>query len=389
MPIPSRRETLLLSVGASAVAALGLTMHLEHREMEAACEPNPIPDLAEETLVMTELDLPVVPDAEPFRAIPPPAPDAEPLAYGRAFSFVVRLDDRPHLVLSTSVEPAWKGEAPRVVAHGRVEADVAVDALPARLAQWWGRSVVLYGTHGAVGSGEVGAPKLIADVSGDLGVLLPDAEYDAYQEALDRGRPPPPLPADFVWDDGRQLLVAPIHSATQNTIVWARDAELPPPAVLVPTLERLRVGARARLLRHPEAAALTRRLRASVLEQSAPSPAADHVQLRTWRDIEGRVRAQTAWFESSELGSCGLEGAPVWSGVEVTTDGVRPLPWAPVEHEHVTGPVVVADLDVDGYLDVVLGADFWSDDTTLLAGGPEGWTTIETLPSAPFYGCPC
>lgn len=388
----TRQEMVMLGLGAAAVTSLGTAMHLEHRDMRDACMA-PLAagaelELAAEPPPHMSTD-PFVPD-EP-RAPAAPARPVEPLAYGPAFAFVVQLD-QPYLVLSTEIEPTWREGELQVVAAGRVHAEVALDALPLSLSSWQDRSVVLYGANGAVGFGEVGVPQLIADIDGDLPLLLPDEHADAYYEALERGDEPPPLPADLVWESGRQLLVAPIETATEAPISWARDAELPTPRVLVPTREpaneaRPAVEAAKRLLEHPEANALAERLEEGV-HDGATARLDERVHLATWRDADGDIRAQSAWFEGPELGNCGLDAAPVWSGVELGRDGsVRPLPW--MAGERVMGPIVIADLNLDGHLDVVQGPDFWAGDWTLYAGAPDGWTPVASLPETPYHGCPC
>jgi hypothetical protein len=379
------RESIWLGLGAAAVTSLGIAMHLEHREMHGACNAAPTLDAEGEASIEPTLDIVLVPEvAEPN----PPA--ATSLTYGPAFSFVVMLDHKPYLVLSTEVEPTWQRGDLRVVDEGRVGAEVDIEALPQMLSARQDRSVVLYGSRGVLGFGEVGAPELIAQLDGDLPMLLPDAAADAYYEALESGDEPPTLPPNVIWDGGRQLLIAPIETSVSDAVVWARDAELPSPRVLVPTTDHEddvpSLGTAQRLLEHSEARQLAQRLRRDQPE-SAP-PLQERVELMTWRDDTGAVAAQTAWLDGPEFGHCGLESAPVWSGVEITQDGsVRPLPW--LSQERVVGPAVIADLDLDGRLDIVMPPDFHASNWTLFAGGPGDWVSLATLPEPPYYGCPC
>jgi hypothetical protein len=55
----------------------------------------------------------------------------------------------------------------------------------------------------------------------------------------------------------------------------------------------------------------------------------------------------------------------------------------------VRAPVVMADLDIDGHLDIVMAPDDWSRDWAVYAGGSDDWSLVETLPETPQHACPC
>jgi hypothetical protein len=327
----------------------------------------------------------VVPTID-VRDLPPP-PTTE-LAYGPAFSFVVELPDGLHLVLSSDIDPRWvAGEATTLDAD-HVAVPLHEARLPEALRSRTGDAVTLYSQRGALGTGRVGAPRLVASSYGDLSVTLPDAEYDAYLEAWSRDQQPP-LPPSLVWDEGRRLLVAPIETAVTPSAgaLWARDAGAPAPMLLVPD-DLGDVGpVRAHLMAHPNVASLAAEMTDYASDPSDPSTPDERVETRRWLDLQGRIRASTAWFDGPDFAPCGGLTGRSWAMTTVDGDDATPVPFADDGHGY--GPTAVFDLDGDGWLDVLMTSDYVSGDTTLLAGGPTGWRDVATMPEIPFHGCPC
>jgi hypothetical protein len=128
-----------------------------------------------------------------------------------------------------------------------------------------------------------------------------DEETDAVREAI---------VSRLGWQYGQQLLVASLRSDSSCAgALWARDAELVTPQILVPSrasADELDYEARERLLASSDFADVRRQLEGA-FEEPVPLEE-DAISVRVWRDHLGRARRVDAtlfthepWGESYPL----------------------------------------------------------------------------------------
>lgn len=149
-----------------------------------------------------------------------------------AFAFVVEIDGRSHVVLSSAADPAW-GVGPLLELMPGTGADVSVgrqsspELLPPRYAQHRGRTLALYDAAGMQCTSSIGEPLLVAQYGwGTEGLGLPSWDEQAQVEIEHS----PEQIAQALWTTQPLWLVAPLEH--DCSALWARDAALPEPELL-------------------------------------------------------------------------------------------------------------------------------------------------------------
>jgi hypothetical protein len=329
----------------------------------------PRPSATHETTIIRELvpvacdeSVPVEPEkAQPQEAEPDEAePDeAEPDEISD-FMWVIRPTSRgttPVVVLGTEPEEAWAAGPPEALEEdGIVTRPVDESALPPVMRELVGRRLDLYSSRGRACTAQVGAPRLIAEATGDLDLLLyrdPDSDDHDYWDLSERERRIAAAPA--VWEGGRQLLVAPLAAPPEcgnpNDLLWARTNDSKEVRPLEPSPGGRPRGALARkFLAQPELAELGEAVAYHLSLDRAP-PLRDQLMARRWRaDREVSVVTIATVGDDFSFEGCGFGVYPEWGMASVDADG-KPGPVHVGPHGEV---VSVLDLDGDGVYEVIL-----------------------------------
>lgn len=241
---------------------------------------------------------------------------------------------------------------PRGRAPFRVAKRVHPRDAPERYWSQRGRTFDLYGTEGKICSARIDELLVVAQWEGssmyDLGVEDDEPDPEAHRETL--------------WAEAEHWVVGKLVKGGDcprklDEVVWARDAELPAPRILVPeVVDNPVADARARAFQaSPALADLERDYRRYYAELDAES--------REWEDswetiVEQYPLTVTTWAEAGEprllevefgadYETCG-DGfdSRIATLERVTADGT-------VEHELPVDPVTVVDIDLDGQWEAV------------------------------------
>ncbi len=341
------------------------------------------------------------PEAEAEPA-PAPAPEAEPALAPEPsdrvpFAFV----NEAGLVLSTAANPAWG--TGRLRAHdgpGQFRAAKRVDVarIPEALLAQRGRTFDLYGADGKVCTARLGelsvlaqhdGPSLYEVFHGSMDAAEWDEDEEDPIEAFERQTHAPREIRAKVWssttdgDDSVWLVAEIVGDAPCEGALWARDAELPPPAVLHRAREPLPILAE-RVAAH-EASATLATAKVAYAQWLRDRPE-DARPTTAWADIEREhPAAAKAWLDEAGVprlteldfgyveDGCGDFPETSITSVDVVVDGrFEPT-------EHVIDPVAVFDADLDGRYEL-LYAERLASETEALA---QAWSIVEE-----FY-CPC
>jgi hypothetical protein len=372
-----RRDIAILSVAAAASISLGGWIHSHTCELEA-----------EPTVVVRAVDA---------ADVAAPAPEvvasrvAAPLEYGEHFAYVIDLEE-PYIVLATDVDASWEGEFDQLAGIDTVFRDVDVPALPQSIQDMRGREVTLWsselgGVPVALGRARIGEPRIVAQASGSLG-SAPELDSWALYEQFERdGVLPAPLEkrvSAALWEDGLRLLVAPLEGSRASEATWARSADLPAPVFFQP-----------RALDRPEAVRMEDAFTLADEGRNADSEhilrghgsVMSHLRHRGWVDTDGRLRAATTFIDSPHVDICGGFDAVYSLGAQV--DGSAWGKPSTIPTNHTMGPVMVGDLNDDGFADMILEPTLLDGNTTLLRGTPAGFSVEAMLGEVPYFGCRC
>ena len=333
-----------------------------------------------------EVDVPA-PTAEPAPA-PVAAKQPEPRAdYGASFLFVTQIG-APYLVLSLESPDAWTRGGNRTIpgSWSAVARDVDPRLLPARLAQWQGRTVELHGTDAQTCEATVGAPIVAAQYPGEIELLLPYEDAVTWSDAHSARVHPPVEILQPIWDEGRRLLVAPLYSAGHcDEPVWARpiptDAPLLHVAKTIPTADNPTLRA---VLREPDVVALQATLDQDADEYEQPRVSLQQrAELTGWEDPLGRTTMVSVTIAGPELFTCtGLESR--WALAEVQDDAIRRL-----EQGETSSVRAVFDLERDGTPEVILEGFDAGFEARLLSWTEHGLQLRYELAVPDFTRCPC
>lgn len=384
-----RRDIAVLAVAATASISLGTWLHGQRCRSGAT----PAPAVSASKLAepgCDESDVGVAVDVTPIER--PALPAAGALDYGEAFSFVIDLDG-PHVVLATTVDPAWAKGRASLDAEVRAWRAVQTNALPESLRNARGRKVSLYGTPTSgvptvLSGATIGAPRLVSRAAGELydGETRLLETWQLHERLQQDGLPPSlaDKAARVVWDEGAQLLVAPLRGAEIEGATWARSTALPPPVFYVQTtLNSGDEGSmQAALLATPQG-----RESADYFREIEGGSLAESLRTRGWVDPAGNLALATTFVDSPLIGGCGGFEIPLSNSAFVHA-GLHTMP-RNLPTAHSVAPALVADLNLDGYPDLVMTGDEVATSDVLLAGGPDGHVRVDALQAVPFFGCPC
>lgn len=380
----SARHLLLLALAASAPIALGIAMHEEHLAVQRAVAAQACD--VEVVAVPTPVAI-----ATPIVQAPEPTPITEPVAlpipltYGEAFAFIEDIGG-PHVVLAMEIDERWIAGEPRLIATDAVRRAVDLDALPDEITARLGASFHGYTAEGLACTGTLGTPFLHAAAE----------NWESYVDEEERvvlDRP------GWAWAEGRRILVAPLDGAGDCAgAIWARAAELPPPAfptaVVRPTKTQVQ-AARRGYLQTSQVRAAALEFDTSMLETGTapdsslgrPAQLRDRLSSTAW-DLGGDgVDMVVLDIDGPEFGGCGgFESA--WALAVVQHDGanVQRIVHDDRGHGHVLGLV---DVDGDGTAELLTGPRGGWEGRKLLRLADDGLQPIAVLEDIPFFGCPC
>ncbi|MEM6295838.1 MAG: hypothetical protein AAGA54_31490 [Myxococcota bacterium] len=347
---------------------------------------------SEDMVVVDVVEAPTREAAPVFPAHAPTEPEQKPLVYGSHVAFVIDLET-PHIVLSTHVEDAWVDGALELQGVDTVFRDVMLEALPPEATAMLDRDVALYGPDDSgatisLGTARVGMPRIVSQASGSLGADASLETWELYEMNARTGTLPPGVAArasKAIWDDGQRLLVAPLEGDTAGMATWARDASLPEPLFYAPKpLERSSLAAEM------ETAFVTmpRGLDAVVEhERLGHGSLVPFLKTTGWTSPEGKLGLLTTFIDSPNLEWCGGFDMVASSAAHVF-DGTVAAP-APIPTWHTESPAVVADFNLDGYVDLMLEPRTLDGDTVFVQGTAQGMAVLENLPEVPYFGCRC
>lgn len=377
--------------------AYALTLEPEVQTEVVVIQEAPTPALAERSE-------PVVPTVEPAPA-PPPAPaietaTAEPPLGSDRIDFA--LVNEAGLVLSTEADAAWgTGRLRRHSGPGHFRAAKRANGrtVPAELWAQRGRTFDLYGTEGKVCTARLGELDVLAQHDGPSEFYLFHPDEMGDWEVFESDPPSKAEVRQRVWSlaehDEPETSVTPwlvaeiISDEPCKGALWARDSELPPPALLHPSEEPSPLTER-RLAQHESSTELAE-TRASYEDfyrhlddeereyygtwerLSREHPAT----VRSWLDDEGQAHFLELHFGSYE-GSCG-EGYYA----EITAlDAVEGE--AIVPSGNTANPVMIFDADLDGRFEVLYLHEGEGSGGTLVSETLDRWWSIDAV-----FSCPC
>jgi hypothetical protein len=394
-----RRRTIELGVGLGLLLGpLGYALTLEPEVVEVVHEVEVVvtPPASAEPVTVERVDAPTT---EPAPVAPAPvAPAPAPSLEGRLpFVFV----NEAGLVLHTAADPAWG--TGRLLAHAgpgeyRAAKRVDVAKLPDALWAQRGRTFDVYGASGKLCTARLGelsvlaqhnGPSLFEVFNGSMDTIEWGSEDEDPTAAFERQTHTRKQIRAKVWssttlgDDSVWLVAELVSDRSCEGGLWARDAELPPPAVLhraegpLPiTLQRIAAHAASDTLAAAKLAYEEWRngfpaderptLLWSTIEEEHPASAT------AWIDEGGTPRLVELDFGYTEDG-CGDFPETRISSVDRVVDGE----FEPTTHA--IAPVAVFDVDLDGRYELLYDTSLASD-TPALA---EAWILFEE-----FY-CPC
>ena len=188
-----------------------------------------------------------------------------------------------------------------------------------------------------------------------------------------------------LWNEGQQLLVAPLKGAIRGAPAWVRSADLAEPVFYTESAD---TDARDVASLEAQFAAEDEGMQAIVeYARGGYGNLADTFRTRAWRDPQGEVGLMTSFLDTPNLGYCGDFGW-AFSVAGTVRDGAlhtpRPLPtW------HSENPGVVADFNEDGIPDLLMEPRILDGDTVLLQGTDTDFIVTESLPETPYFGCRC
>ena len=305
------------------------------------------------------IPVPVIPElVAPEPEVAPEAPVLDRLP----FAFVTKAG----LVLDASADPDWgTGSLRKHAGPGEFRAAKRADAakIPAGIWAQRGRTFDLYGATGKVCTARLGQLSVVAQHDGPTDYDLfaweggPELDYEEFEADPPSAR----KIRSRVWKhpESTKWLVAEIlGDGSCKGAIWARDAALPPVAVLQPSdketdLTRRRVAE----LEASDAYAETRReyedFRAdldpeslqyygpwSTIETQYPA------KVRTWRDAGGEARFVEVDFGEDEEG-CGEGFYTRITSLDAVVDGAFEETSRSIE------PVTIFDLDADGSFEML------------------------------------
>jgi hypothetical protein len=308
----------------------------------------------------------------------------EPVAHRAPFLFVTDAG----VVLSSEAEHAW-GVGRLFEPKGEVSYRAAKRAnpktVPSELWSMRGRTLDLYGPDGRVCTARLGELRVVAQYGGySLGGVLGEDWFEVDPERATKTQI-----REGLWERDDLWLVAEIESRdTCKGALWARDAELPPPAILRGSSapNRASEARLAAFAKSEELAETERNYRAEYAAVEAevreyiPSWAtlvAEHgASVQSWLDASGHPRLIHLDF-GLESGGC---GDPFVSSIKAL-EYVRGEEFDAVPNQ-MQPPAAVFDADFDGQLE-------------LLHSGTDGyhWLSSATLGASltidEDWVCPC
>jgi hypothetical protein len=425
----TRQQLVLLAAAACVPVSLGLAAWPPApvvRPLVVVPTPVPVQTVAAAEALPVEVELAPEPPTEP--EVVPVEIEPEGIRYGHDFLWVAHdvEDGKPFAVLSLEPDDAWAAGPPRLgETYGLVGRRVDESAVPAELRGLVGERLQLQGSTRSTCTAVVGQLRLVSQIDGELAMLLDDGEEVLDEERLDDQTEPEwealegrarKRVADGIWRDGRRLLVAPL--ALDETCEegddssWARPLRRGPVERLASNGLRKRATLTREFLALPELVELSQqfddyvasvreheREAAAEAQPDAPEgeaePAApplprlsDRVKGRQWRTGDGAVAFVTMITEGDELSpeACTDIPSPLWAIAAVDADGKKTRPFV----VGTTGaPRSILDLDGDGQWELLVLPDVGFADPEILAITPEGLEAVTSLPSVPYFGCPC
>jgi len=428
--LDTRKQVLLLVTAASVPISLGLTAWppAPIHEIVVVHAPAPVQleDVAPEAPAIDPPAAPAPVEVELIEVTPQPAG----FVYGRDFLWVTHdvEDDEPFAVLSLAPDDAWGSGKPRATEeYGLVIRELDETAVPAELRAMVGERVVVHGGSTPICTAEIGPLRLVAQAEGEL-----VDEYEPEPESeSEPGEGEAPLEqtafwnlpeeeqneraVEPIWQGGRKLLIAPLTldgECKGDSLRWARPVRRGD----VERLESSRMRDRSlvrQFLALPELVELSQEFDAFVADmhqqeqeqeqgtataEAAPTPEpapdarplprlSDRVKGRQWRTAEGTTAFVTMITEGEELMPEPCSGIPVprWAIAPVDADGKA--------GDFMVGPYgspnAIFDFEGDGQWELLVAGGIVSNDPELLTITPEGLHTLSTLPSVPYFGCPC
>ena len=370
------RHLLLLGVAASAPVALGIAMHQEHEAMKRPATACEVAAVAVPTPIAIATPVAQAPEPEAAAALP------IPLVYGETFAWVEHLGG-PHVVLATDVDERWIGGSARVLDPESLRRPVDLDRLPDEIAARLGATVRAYSVDGEVCTGTIGAPFLHAAATDwETAIGEPEARTDR---------------AEWLWIEGRRLLVAPLDGAGDcKGAIWARAADLAPPTfpteIERPSKTQVQKARRGWLQTDPIRTASVDfdewivGTGTSQDEASGRRPRLrDRLTSSAWDLHEDGVDMVVLDLDGPELGGCG--GFPnAWGLALVEEDGASVQR---ILHGRSGRVIGLVDVDGDGVSELLTGPrEGWEGHELLRVDGDD-LATVTTLADVPYFGCPC
>ena len=366
------------------------------------------PEVVVETVAIPAPSVPAAEPVIPIACEPTPAPVLEPAV---ASAPVVEPDVRmpfafvtsAGIVLDGAADPAWG--TGRVRAHhgpGQFRAAKSVDEakLPTDLYAQRGRTFDLYGAKGRVCTARIGELAVLAQHDGpSLWDVFADSEEMiegwADYEAFEANPPSSAKTRARLWTltaDERPWLVGEVVSDEScEGALWARDAELPPPAVLVASddsspVTQERIHALVSSPAYAELRANYRKWYRTQLDDEGRTDYSSWSQIqkahppvaRAWLDAHGDTR----WVEirfGEASGGCGEGFDATLTAMDTKVDGTFE------STDRALDPIAVFDADLDGRDELLYedeeGSGYWMSSET------EALTRSLSIPQA--FVCPC
>lgn len=360
-----RRRSIELGVGlALLLGPLGYALTLEPEVVEVVeTVPMTVEAPAPTPIVVPD----VIPSVAPPKEIAPPTQSTPPTQSAPvpddrlAFAFVTEAG----LVLSTEAPTSWgRGRLRAHPGPGEYRAAKRADpeAIPEALWAQRGRSFDLYGVEGKVCTARLGALTVLAQHDGpSLYDLFHGEDGDVDYEYFEAQEHSPAKIRREVWSQtagyefpGAWLVAEVVSPTSCEGAVWARDSELPAPALLRVSDEPSPLTER-RIAEHEASEALeqTRVDYTAWYEQELPPEARELYEtwaelrakypatVRTWHDAEG-----TATFVELEFGAPGESCGEGFDSTIHAVDRVVEGRFEPTEST--TGAIAIFDADLDG-----------------------------------------
>ncbi len=389
-----RRRHIELGVGLGLLLGpLGYALTLQPEVIEVVrVEEAPVPAATNDECVAEVAPAEVAPEVAPAEVAPEPevAPAPSLDLDGR---LQLAFANEAGLVLSTDASLAWG--TGRLRAHAgpgahRAAKRADLGKVPEALWAQRGRTFDVYGASGKLCTARLGELSILAQHNGPslFDVFHGQEAYeDGAYERFEQHPPSAKATRAKVWssvgEDSAWLVAELVSDSSCEGALWARDAELPPPALLhrvdgpspvieqriaaheaSPKLAELKVAYQEWLEQYPEERHDYPEW--STIEREHPATA------RAWLDESGAARLVELEFGYTEDG-CGDFAETSISSVDLVTDGG----FEPTPHE--TGPLAVFDADLDGQYELLYPERVESETPEL----SRGWSIYEE-----FY-CPC